>query len=79
MELLGKIFSSHGSICKYVGLNRYPVCGGMQDFNYLASNAFELTLELGCRKFPPGKDLANLWNGNKNALINFMWQVSIRK
>ena len=51
----------------------------MQDFNYLASNAFELTLELGCRKFPPGKDLANLWNDNKDALLNFMWQVRIRE
>ena len=47
----------------------------MQDFNYLASNAFELTLELGCRKFPPGKDLINLWNDNKDALISFIWQV----
>jgi hypothetical protein len=51
----------------------------MQDFNYLASNSFELTLELGCRKFPPGKDLPNLWHENKNALLNFMWQVQIRK
>ena len=48
----------------------------MQDFNYLASNAFELTLELGCRKFPPGKDLLNLWNDNKDALMNFMWKVN---
>jgi len=55
----------------------YPVCGGMQDFNYLASNCFELTLELGCRKFPPGKDLFGLWKDNKNALINFMWQTHI--
>jgi len=50
----------------------------MQDFNYLASNSFELTLELGCRKFPPGKDLPGLWNENKDALINFMWQVGMR-
>jgi hypothetical protein len=55
--------------------SRYPVCGGMQDFNYLASNAFELTLELGCHKFPPGKELSKLWNDNKDALLNFMWQV----
>lgn len=58
---------------------RYPVCGGMQDFNYLSSNCFELTLELGCRKFPPGKDLANHWKENKDALLNFMWQVKISR
>jgi hypothetical protein len=50
----------------------------MQDFNYLASNAFELTLELGCKKFPPGKELAQLWNDNKEALLNFVWQVKIK-
>jgi len=55
----------------------YPVCGGMQDFNYLASNCFELTLELGCRKFPPGKDLPNLWLENKDALLSFMWQTHV--
>jgi hypothetical protein len=49
----------------------------MQDFNYLASNCFELTLELGCRKFPPGKDLLSLWDDNKHALLNFIWQVEI--
>lgn len=53
----------------------YPVCGGMQDFNYLASNCFELTFELGCRKFPPAKELAAIWNDNKQALINFIWQT----
>jgi len=55
----------------------YPVCGGMQDFNYLASNCFELTLELGCRKFPPGKHLAAMWDDNKDALINFMSQTHL--
>jgi len=55
----------------------YPVCGGMQDFNYLASNCFELTFELGCKKFPPGKQLTELWDDNKNALVNFMFQTHI--
>jgi hypothetical protein len=50
----------------------------MQDFNYLASNCFELTFELGCRKFPPGKELNSLWNDNQHALINFMLQVKIK-
>jgi hypothetical protein len=47
----------------------------MQDFNYLASNCFELTLELGCRKFPPGKELNSLWNDNQHSLLNFISQV----
>jgi carboxypeptidase E len=55
----------------------YPVCGGMQDFNYLASNCYELTLELGCRKFPPGKELAAIWADNKKPLVNFMWQTHL--
>ena len=47
----------------------------MQDFNYLASNSFELTIEAGCRKFPPGKQLTNLWKENQHALLNFIAQV----
>ncbi|CAF0774571.1 unnamed protein product [Rotaria sordida] len=55
----------------------YAVCGGMQDFNYLVSNCFELTFELGCKKFPPGKELSSYWNENKKALIHFMRQTHI--
>lgn len=48
----------------------------MQDFNYLSSNDFELTLELGCDKYPAAEELEGEWNRNQKALINFMWQVS---
>lgn len=50
----------------------------MQDFNYLSSNDFELTLELGCEKYPFAKELKKEWERNKEALINFMWQVSMQ-
>lgn len=53
----------------------YPVSGGMQDFSYLATNAFELTLELGCDKYPSAESLAKEWDdGNKRALIDFLWR-----
>lgn len=47
----------------------------MQDFNYLSSNDFEITLELGCEKYPKAEKLEEEWENNKNALINLIWQV----
>jgi hypothetical protein len=59
------------------GARWYSVKGGMQDFNYLSSNDFEITLELGCKKYPPAEELEQEWKNNKDALINFMWQTHI--
>jgi hypothetical protein len=47
----------------------------MQDFNYLSSNDFEITLELGCDKYPLASALQEEWENNKDALIQYMWQV----
>lgn len=57
------------------GAEWYSVSGGMQDWNYLHSNCFEITLELGCVKFPKHENLPKYWNDNKYALIAFIQEA----
>ncbi|XP_055874772.1 carboxypeptidase E-like [Biomphalaria glabrata] len=55
----------------------YSVAKGMQDYNYLNTNCFEITLELGCEKFPPASALEQLWLDNVAALFNYILQSHI--
>ncbi|KAL0114982.1 hypothetical protein PUN28_010506 [Cardiocondyla obscurior] len=55
----------------------YEVIGGMQDYNYARSNAFDITFELSCCKYPPGSTLPNQWLLNKESLIKYLEQVHI--
>ena len=53
----------------------YTLFGGMQDWNYLKTNDFEITLELGCYKYPPHTQLKEYWDDNREALIAFIERV----
>ncbi|ELW62779.1 Carboxypeptidase Z [Tupaia chinensis] len=69
----GGNFLKRGSIIN--GADWYSFTGGMSDFNYLHTNCFEVTVELGCVKFPPEEALYTLWHHNKESLLNFMETV----
>ncbi|XP_063787973.1 adipocyte enhancer-binding protein 1 [Pseudophryne corroboree] len=52
-----------------------PASGSMNDFSYLHSNCLELSIYLGCDKFPHESELAEEWESNKESLLSFMEQV----
>jgi len=50
----------------------------MQDWNYLNSNCFEITVEVGCRKYPTDSTLQSYWQANEFSLLVYMTQVTTR-
>ncbi|NXG22279.1 CPXM1 carboxypeptidase, partial [Grallaria varia] len=57
------------------GANWHTVPGSMNDFSYLHTNCFEITVELSCDKFPHASELPQEWENNKESLLLFMEQV----
>ena len=47
----------------------------MQDYNYVHTNCFEITIEQGCFKFPYTSALPGIWNDNKDALLSYIKEV----
>lgn len=59
------------------GADWYSVTGGMQDWSYLQGGAYEITLELGCYKFPKAESLSGYWMDNREALIKYIEQSHV--
>uniref|UniRef100_A0A8C7YN92 AE binding protein 1b n=1 Tax=Oryzias sinensis TaxID=183150 RepID=A0A8C7YN92_9TELE len=53
-----------------------PITGSMNDFSYLHTNCLELSVFLGCDKFPHQSELAHEWEKNREAMLTFMEQVN---
>ena len=49
----------------------------MQDFNYARSNAFDVTFELSCCKYPFASVLPSYWRMNQESLLKYMEQAHI--
>ncbi|CAJ0958799.1 unnamed protein product [Ranitomeya imitator] len=58
------------------GANWHTVAGSMNDFSYLHTNCFEVTIELSCDKFPHEVELPTEWENNKESLLLYIEQVS---
>ncbi|XP_007442689.1 probable carboxypeptidase X1 [Python bivittatus] len=66
-------FMREGNIIN--GANWHTVPGSMNDFSYLHTNCFEVTIELSCDKFPHESELPQEWENNKESLLLYMEQT----
>ncbi|XP_035465542.1 probable carboxypeptidase X1 isoform X2 [Scophthalmus maximus] len=66
-------FQAHNNIIN--GGAWHTVPGSMNDFSYMHTNCFEVTVELSCDKFPHASELPIEWENNKESLLVYMEQV----
>ncbi|XP_060935198.1 probable carboxypeptidase X1 [Limanda limanda] len=57
------------------GADWHNVPASMNDFSYLHTNCFEVTVELSCDKFPHASELPIEWENNRESLLVYMEQV----
>ncbi|CAB1344022.1 unnamed protein product [Coregonus sp. 'balchen'] len=51
------------------GASWHTAAGSMNDFSYLHTNCFELSMYVGCDKFPHESELAEEWENNRESLL----------
>ncbi|XP_069778817.1 probable carboxypeptidase X1 [Narcine bancroftii] len=71
----GDNFMQRGNIIN--GANWHSMTGSMNDFSYLHTNCFEVTVELSCDKFPHYSWLPLEWDNNRESLLLYMEQVHL--
>ncbi|XP_056089753.1 inactive carboxypeptidase-like protein X2 isoform X2 [Rhinichthys klamathensis goyatoka] len=57
------------------GASWHTAAGSMNDFSYLHTNCFELSMYVGCDKYPHESELPEEWENNRESLLVFMEQV----
>ncbi|EYC11208.1 hypothetical protein Y032_0051g2075 [Ancylostoma ceylanicum] len=57
------------------GADWYHLAGGMQDWQYIHTNALEVTIEMGCFKFPTNDMIPKMWDEHKYALLSYLEMV----
>ena len=57
------------------GVQWYPADGTLQDFNYMHSNCFEITVEMTCCKHPQEDKLKEEWEKNKKSFVQYLLKV----
>jgi carboxypeptidase D len=55
----------------------YPIYGSMQDYSYVVGRCMELTLEVSLRKWPAEGGLAELFEDNREAMLQFLLQAPL--